>query len=127
MGSEIKGLYLIFHLIGYPRLNDIGSKYITFQEIIMILFQGFELNADVFVAAGFSVGAGFSKLESEDAIDPENPVGESFSEKLTGRLRRMRRHNLRMHKHRHTRNLHLRMRNCVRKISKAAVGGWSIW
>lgn len=52
-----------------------------------ILFRGFELNADIFVAAGFSVGAGFSKLEAEDAVDPENPVGESFSEKITGRLR----------------------------------------
>ena len=32
---------------------------------------------------------GFRKLDAEDAIDPENPVGESFSEKLTGRLRYM--------------------------------------
>lgn len=52
-----------------------------------ILFTGFELNADVRLPRGFSLGAGYSKLEAEDAIDPENPVGESFSEKLTGRVR----------------------------------------
>jgi outer membrane receptor protein involved in Fe transport len=54
-----------------------------------ILFTGFELNANVDVARGFTVGAGYSKLDAEDAIDPENPVGESFSEKITGRLRYM--------------------------------------
>jgi outer membrane receptor protein involved in Fe transport len=57
-----------------------------------IIFQGFEFNAnvdldDLVVLPGFSVGAGYSELDAEDAIDPENPVGESFSKKLTGRLR----------------------------------------
>ena len=52
-----------------------------------IVFQGFELNGNLDLTAGFSVGASYSKLEAEDAIDPENPVGESFSEKTTGRLR----------------------------------------
>ena len=41
------------------------------------------------LARGFSAGAGFSKLDAEDAIDPENPVGESYSRKFTGRLRYM--------------------------------------
>jgi hemoglobin/transferrin/lactoferrin receptor protein len=52
-----------------------------------ILFRGFELNGNLAVAYGFSLGAGYSKLDAEDAIDPENPVGESYSEQFTGQLR----------------------------------------
>lgn len=52
-----------------------------------ILFRGFEIDGSLDVGGGLSAGVGFSKLDAEDAIDPENPVGESFSEKFTGRLR----------------------------------------
>ncbi|MDT8341903.1 MAG: TonB-dependent receptor [Longimicrobiales bacterium] len=61
----------------------------VFQNVNLdeIVFEGVELSADVQLPAGFSVGAGYARLDAEDAIDPENPVGESFSEKVTGRLR----------------------------------------
>lgn len=49
--------------------------------------QGVEALADVQLAGGFGVRAGFSRHSSEDALDPDNPVGDTFSSKLTGELR----------------------------------------
>jgi len=77
-----------------PVLNAQGDTlqqdgFDVYQNVNLdeILFRGYEINTNVDVFAGISLGASYSKLEAEDAIDPENPVGESFSEKLTGRIR----------------------------------------
>jgi outer membrane receptor protein involved in Fe transport len=43
------------------------------------------LNADVRLANGVGVGASLATLDAEDARDPLNPVGESYSTKISGR------------------------------------------
>lgn len=77
-----------------PVLDDAGNiqqrdgldvyENVNVEEII---YRGIELNGNVDLVAGFSAGAGYSKLDAENAVDSEVPVGESFSEKVTGRLR----------------------------------------
>lgn len=47
-----------------------------------LLFRGVELSGDVFPYRGLYAGGNFTWLDSEDANDPNNPVGESFSSKL---------------------------------------------
>jgi outer membrane receptor protein involved in Fe transport len=51
-----------------------------------IVLDGVEINADFLMDYGIAFGGSFSTLSAEDAIDPENPIGESYSRKLTGRL-----------------------------------------
>jgi outer membrane receptor protein involved in Fe transport len=59
----------------------------TYQNVNIdeILIRGVEVNADYRMASGFGLGASFSALDAKDAVDPNNPVGESYSKKLTGR------------------------------------------
>jgi hemoglobin/transferrin/lactoferrin receptor protein len=56
---------------------------VNLDEIIM---RGFEVSADVRLLNGVGFGASVSALDAEDAADPDNPVGESYSSKLTGRV-----------------------------------------
>jgi outer membrane receptor protein involved in Fe transport len=51
-----------------------------------IILDGVEVNADFLMDYGITFGGSFSTLSAEDAIDPENPIGESYSKKLTGRF-----------------------------------------
>ena len=55
-------------------------------NIDKIRVQGWELNADVRLASGLEVGGSFATLDAEDTVDPQNPVGESYSTKVTGRV-----------------------------------------
>jgi len=59
----------------------------TYQDVNVdeILLRGFEVNADYRLRLGIEVGSTLSYLDAKDAIDPDNPVGESYSRKLTGR------------------------------------------
>lgn len=59
----------------------------TYQDVNIdeILIRGFEVNADYRFPSGFGLGASASYLDAEDAIDEDNPVGESYSGKFTGR------------------------------------------
>jgi outer membrane receptor protein involved in Fe transport len=59
----------------------------TYQNVNVdeIVFQGVEANADVLFDFGAMLGASISTLDAEDAIDPDNPIGESYSTKVTGR------------------------------------------
>ncbi len=50
-------------------------------------YEGVEVAADVRLGAGFMVLGSFTKLDSKDVDDPENPVGDSFSTKTTAALR----------------------------------------
>lgn len=60
----------------------------TYQNVNVdeIILDGFELSADFLMDYGITLGGTFSTLKAEDAIDPDNPIGESYSRKLTGRL-----------------------------------------
>lgn len=51
-----------------------------------IVLRGIEVSADVRLASGVVLGTTFSTLDAEDAIDPDNPVGESYSRKVTARV-----------------------------------------
>ncbi len=52
-----------------------------------LLFRGIELSGDLDLGSGFSALSTFTWMDSENLLDVENPVGESFSSKLTGTLR----------------------------------------
>lgn len=52
-----------------------------------LVYRGFELNGAVQVARGLEAGAGFSKLDAENELDPDSPVGEAFNSKLVMHLR----------------------------------------
>jgi len=60
----------------------------TYQDINVdkIIMRGIEVNGDYMLDSGFGVGASVSRLDAKDAIDSDNPVGESYSSKITGRL-----------------------------------------
>lgn len=60
----------------------------TYQDVNVdkIVVRGFEVNGDYTLPSGFGAGASVSWLDAKDAIDSDNPVGESYSRKLTGRL-----------------------------------------
>ncbi|MGD8729408.1 MAG: TonB-dependent receptor, partial [Gemmatimonadota bacterium] len=60
----------------------------TYQDVNIdeILMRGVEVDADYRHATGFGLGASLSVLDAKDAIDPDNPVGESYSSKVTGRV-----------------------------------------
>jgi outer membrane receptor protein involved in Fe transport len=52
-----------------------------------LLFQGVELAGDVFLPQGFSVGGNHTWMDTENKSSSNRPIGESFSSKVTGRLR----------------------------------------
>lgn len=61
----------------------------AFQDVNVarLRYQGIEVSGDARFGSGFVVLASFTKLESEDVDDPDNPVGDSFSSKTTAALR----------------------------------------
>jgi len=52
-----------------------------------LVYRGIELWAEAALPAHLTIAGGLSHIESEDELDPTNPVGESFSTKLNGSLR----------------------------------------
>jgi hemoglobin/transferrin/lactoferrin receptor protein len=56
-------------------------------NIDRLRYQGVEISGDARLGHGLLVLASFTKLDSEDVDDPENPVGDSFSSKTTAALR----------------------------------------
>jgi hemoglobin/transferrin/lactoferrin receptor protein len=64
---------------GFPAYQNVN--------VDRLLFRGIEGNADVLVGAGFSTGGSYTWLDSHDELDPSNPIGDSFSNRLTGFLR----------------------------------------
>jgi hemoglobin/transferrin/lactoferrin receptor protein len=64
---------------GFPAFRNVN--------VDKIRDQGIELLGDVRVIGGFGARAGFSSHSAKDALDPSNPVGDTFSRKLTAELR----------------------------------------
>lgn len=46
--------------------------------------QGIEVLAQVSLARGFAVGGSYSRFDSKNILDPLNPVGDTYSSKVTG-------------------------------------------
>lgn len=50
-------------------------------------YVGVELAADLRLPRGFGVGANYTHLSSKDVLNPSNPVGETYEDKLNAQLR----------------------------------------
>jgi outer membrane receptor protein involved in Fe transport len=48
--------------------------------------QGVELLLQAALPAGFNLGTSFTKIDSKNVSNPLNPVGDSYSSKVTGSL-----------------------------------------
>jgi len=55
-------------------------------NIDKLIFNGYEVSAELFLPAGLHASASYSELESEDANNPESAVGDSFSSNFTTAL-----------------------------------------
>ncbi|MDH3272090.1 MAG: TonB-dependent receptor [Gemmatimonadota bacterium] len=74
------------------RIQSLGTEvggFPAFQNtnVDELLFRGIELAGNVDLGSGFSVASTYTRMDSENLLDVENPVGESFSSKYTGALR----------------------------------------
>jgi len=67
------------------KVNGVDAYQNT--NVDELIFRGVEFNGDVYFADGFSVGANYTWMDSKDALNSDNPVGESFNRKVTGTLR----------------------------------------
>jgi outer membrane receptor protein involved in Fe transport len=63
-----------------------GFDTYQYFNVDSIVVRGYEVNTDYRLASGFTMGTSFSYLDAEDLIDSDNPVGESYSSKVTGRM-----------------------------------------
>jgi outer membrane receptor protein involved in Fe transport len=71
-----------------PLENEVeGLPAFRNTNVDELVFRGFELAGDAGVGHGFSVGTSFTRLQSKDALNEDNPVGETFSSRLTGTVR----------------------------------------
>ncbi len=64
-----------------------GQSAYQNTNVEQLLFRGVELNGQVSVTRALSVGSNYTWMTSKDALHIENPVGESFSSKVTGTVR----------------------------------------
>jgi outer membrane receptor protein involved in Fe transport len=71
-----------------PLGVDVGG-FPAFQMVNVdeLRFRGLELAFDADLGAGLTLLAGYTKMDTEDVNDVDNPVGEAFSTKTTGQLR----------------------------------------
>jgi outer membrane receptor protein involved in Fe transport len=59
----------------------------TNVNVDKLLFSGVELSADVFLAHGFTVGGAYTHLSTRNSQDPDNPVGDTYSNNTAGSVR----------------------------------------
>jgi len=55
-------------------------------NIDKLIFEGYELSAELLLPAGFRAEAAYSELDSRDANDPDSPIGDSYSSNLVTTL-----------------------------------------
>jgi len=63
---------------GQPVLRD-GLPLFRNINIDELVFTGYEVTAELLLPAGFRAEAVYSELDSEDANDPDSPIGDSYS------------------------------------------------
>jgi hemoglobin/transferrin/lactoferrin receptor protein len=89
---SLEGFYFHNKIFDGIRIQNLGTKINgvdAFQNtnVEELIFRGVELNADLMLTDAVSVGGNYTWMDSEDALNKENPVGETFSSKVTGTLR----------------------------------------
>ncbi|HSG06761.1 MAG TPA: TonB-dependent receptor [Longimicrobiales bacterium] len=89
---SLEGFYFRNKIFDGIRIQDLGTKVNgveAYQNVNVeeLIFRGVELNGEVYFADGFAVGGSYTWMDSQDALNKENPVGESFNSKVTGTLR----------------------------------------
>lgn len=52
-----------------------------------LVYTGFELNGSYLLTDDVRIGAGYSKLDTENELDPDSPVGEAFNSKFVTNVR----------------------------------------
>lgn len=65
-----------------------AGPFPVFQDVNVdrLRFQGIELLGEVEPVDGLSLSANYSRLDSQDVLNPNNPIGDSFSEKIGGEV-----------------------------------------
>jgi outer membrane receptor protein involved in Fe transport len=69
--------------------GDTIQGFPAYQNVNLdkLLFRGAELSAEALVTGGLSVAGSYTWSDSEDELDPSNPIGDTFASKVTGALR----------------------------------------
>ncbi len=63
-----------------------GLRVFQNVNVDRLRFTGVELSGEAYLPLGFELGATFTHLSSKDVLDPLNPVGDTFSERVTARV-----------------------------------------
>ncbi len=74
------------------RISPTGTRIgglAAYQNVNVdaLIFRGIELATEIHVAPGVTVDGAYTRLSSEDALDPSNPIGDSFSSRLHANAR----------------------------------------
>jgi outer membrane receptor protein involved in Fe transport len=64
-----------------------GMPAFTNVNVEELLFRGIELAGEAALPAHLTANASYTWLDTEDELDPSNPIGDSFSSKVSGGLR----------------------------------------
>jgi outer membrane receptor protein involved in Fe transport len=69
-----------------PVPDSVIGPFQVFQDVNVdkLRFQGIELLAEYSPVAGLTLGASFSWLDSENVLDENDPIADSYSTKFTG-------------------------------------------
>jgi hemoglobin/transferrin/lactoferrin receptor protein len=71
-----------------PRGDSLLRRPVYWNvNVDKLRFEGVELSGDLQLPLGFSVRAGFTHLKSQDVLSPNNPIGDSFSQRANTRVR----------------------------------------
>jgi outer membrane receptor protein involved in Fe transport len=70
-----------------PTGTDVGP-FTAFQNVNVdkLRDQGAELLVQAAIRKGFTAGASYTRFTSKNVLDPSNPVGDTYSSKVTGTL-----------------------------------------
>ena len=89
---SLEGFYFHNEISNGIRIQDLNRKVNgveAYQNVNVekLVFRGLEMTGELMLDRGFSVGGNYTWMEAEDALNKENPVGESFNSKVTGTVR----------------------------------------
>lgn len=86
-----EGFYFRNEVRNGIRIAPTGEKvgpFNAFQNMNVdrLRTEGVELAADLTIAKGLFAGGSYTHLSTKDVLDPGNPVGDTYSSKIAGRL-----------------------------------------